>query len=70
MKRGTAEQEQKGVSTPRPAAITLPSPSRRPESAERVYSGLKKLRTTPMAKTMNVSSIITLGTSYRKRASA
>ena len=63
MNSGTAEQEQKGVSTPRPAAITLPTPSRLPDSSARVFSGEKKVRTTPIAKTISVSSISTLGTS-------
>ncbi len=63
MNRGTAEQEQNGVMTPRPAAKTLPTPSRLPASRARVRSGEKKLRTTPMAKTISVRSIITLGTS-------
>ena len=63
MNSGTAEHEQNGVSTPRPAAMTWPTPAPRPESRARVFSGLKKLRTTPMAKTMATSSISTLGTS-------
>ena len=40
MNAGTAEQEQKGVTTPRPAAITLPTPSRLPPSMARVRSTL------------------------------
>ena len=60
---GTAEQEQKGVKTPRMAAATLPTPSRRPASKARVRSGEKKLRTTPMPKTTSVSSISTFGVS-------
>lgn len=63
MNSGTAEQEQNGVNTPSPAERMLPTPSRLPDSSARVFSGLKKLRTTPMAKTMSVRSIITLGTS-------
>ena len=39
MNSGTAEHEQNGVRTPRPAAMTLPAPSRRPESRARVFSG-------------------------------
>ena len=62
-KSGTAEQEQNGVRMPSAAAITLPTPSRLPESSARVFSGLKKLRTTPMAKTISASSMITLGVS-------
>ena len=60
---GTAEQEQKGVRMPRKAASTLPTPSRLPERRARVFSGLKKLRTTPITKTISVSSISTLGVS-------
>ena len=63
MNSGTAEQEQNGVRMPRDADITLPTPSRLPDNSARVFSGLNQLRTTPMAKTMSVSSIITLGTS-------
>ncbi len=63
MKSGTAEQEQKGVTTPRPAASTLPTPSRRPPSNLRVRSALKKVRTVVMAKIMAVSSNSILGTS-------
>ena len=63
MNSGTAEQEQKGVRMPSPAASTLPTPSRFPASSARVFSGEKKLRTTPMAKTTSVSSSSTLGVS-------
>ena len=52
MNSGTAEHEQNGVSTPRPAAMTWPTPAPLPESRARVFSALKKLRTTPMAKTI------------------
>ena len=38
---GTAEQEQKGVTMPRLAAIQLANPSRRPASNARVRSGVK-----------------------------
>ncbi len=44
MNSGTAEQEQKGVTTPNPAASTFPTPSRFPPSNCRVRSALKKLR--------------------------
>jgi hypothetical protein len=40
MKSGTAEQEQKGVTTPSPAAITLATPSERPANSARVRSGV------------------------------
>jgi len=39
--RGTAEQEQNGVTTPRLAARTLATPSCRPASKARVRSGVK-----------------------------
>ena len=63
MNSGTAEQEQKGVTMPSMAAMTLATPSRRPASSARVRSGEKKLRTTPIANTTRVSSISTLGVS-------
>ena len=40
MNAGTALHEQNGVTTPRPAAMTLPTPSRRPPSIARVRSML------------------------------
>lgn len=70
MNSGTAEQEQKGVTMPSDAAMALPTASRRPASRARVRSGEKKDRTTPMAKTTCVSSISTLGVSYRKKVIA
>ncbi len=63
MNSGTAEQEQKGVTIPRQAASTLPTPSRRPANKARVRSAEKKLRTTPMAKTTSVRSSRTFGAS-------
>ena len=63
MNSGTAEHEQNGVTMPSPAASTLPTPSRRPASRARVFSGEKKLRTTPIANTTSVSSIRTFGVS-------
>jgi len=63
MNSGTAEHEQKGVRMPSPADSTLPKPSRFPASIARVFSGEKKLRTTPMANTTSVNSISTLGVS-------
>ena len=63
MNSGTAEQEQNGVRMPRPAAATLPTPSARPASMARVFSGEKKLRTTPIANTTRVSSSSTFGVS-------
>lgn len=63
MKRGTAEQEQKGVTMPSSAASTLPTSLRRPERSARVRSGETKVRTTPMPNTTRVSSSRTFGTS-------
>ena len=40
MNAGTALHEQNGVTTPSPAAITLPTPSRLPPSSARVRSML------------------------------
>ena len=40
MNAGTALHEQNGVTTPSPAAITLPAPSRLPPSMARVRSML------------------------------
>jgi len=56
MKAGTAEHEQNGATTPKPAAMTLPTPSRRPSSRARVRSTLMKLRSTLTAITMAASS--------------
>ena len=41
MNKGTAEQEQNGVTMPKDAAITLATPSVRPASSARVRSGVK-----------------------------
>ena len=56
MNAGTAEQEQNGVITPRPAAITLPIPSRLPPSRARVRSTLMNERSTVTTKMIPVSS--------------
>ena len=69
-KSGTAEQEQKGVTTPRHAARTLPADSRLPERTRRVRSGVKKERITPTPKTTGTRSIRTLGVSKRKNSTA
>lgn len=50
MKRGTAEQEQNGVTMPSKAAITFPADSRFPARMRRVRSGVKKVRMTPTKK--------------------
>ncbi len=55
MKRGTAEQEQKGVTMPRRAASTFPKNSGTFSSTFFVFSGGKKLRSTAMAKMMTTS---------------
>ena len=56
MKAGTALHEQNGVTTPSPAARTLPIPSRRPPSSARVRSTLMKERSTVTRKMTAVSS--------------
>jgi len=63
MNSGTAEQEQNGVTMPRLAASTLPTPTRLPESSARVRSGEKKVWMMPIRKTMPVRSSNTLGVS-------
>ena len=70
MKSGTAEHEQKGVTTPRSAARTLPVISRRPASISLVRSGVKKERTMPTPNTTSVSNIRTFGVSKRKNRAA
>ena len=63
MNSGTAEQEQKGVTTPSRAASTLPTASRLPASIARVRSGVKNERTMPTPKTTSTRSIRTFGAS-------
>jgi len=60
MKAGTAEHEQKGVTTP--------SPSRRPPSRARVRSTLMKLRSTVTMKMIPVSNRAILVVSYTKNS--
>ena len=60
MNAGTALQEQNGVTTPRDAARTLPTPSRLPPSSARVRSMLMKLRSTVTTKMIPVSSRVIL----------
>ena len=67
---GTAEQEQNGVTTPSPAAITLPRPSRRPPSSALVRSRVTKLRSTVTAKMIPTSSRPILTVSARKKCTA
>ena len=62
-KSGTAEQEQNGVTTPRLAARTLATPSRRPASRARVRSGVKYELMIPITNTMPLRSSSTLGAS-------
>ncbi len=56
MNAGTALHEQNGVTTPRPAASTLPTPSRRPPSSARVRSTLMNERSTVTTKMIPTSS--------------
>ncbi len=56
MNAGTALHEQNGVTTPRPAAITLPTPSRLPPSSARVRSTLMNERSTVTRKMIPTSS--------------
>src|SRR3989339_413177 len=68
--RGIAEQEQNGVTTPKREANTLPVKSDFPSKAFRVFSGVKKVRTTPTRKIIKTSNSNTLGTSKIKKRSA
>src|SRR3989304_3571174 len=70
MKRGTAEQEQNGVTTPSNAANMFPADSRFPARIRRALSGVKKDRTTPTAKTTSVRSIRIFGASNTKNCTA
>ena len=60
---GTAEHEQKGVTMPSSAAMTLPADSRLPARMRRVRSGVKNERMMPTPKTTSVRSMSTLGES-------
>ena len=60
MNAGTALQEQNGVTTPRQAAMTLPTPSRLPPSRARVRSIDMKERSTVTAKMMPTRSSVIL----------
>src|SRR4030042_974041 len=70
MKSGTAEQEQKGVTTPSRDASTFPADSRFPARMRRALSGVKKDRTIPTAKTTSVRSIRIFGASKTKNSTA
>jgi hypothetical protein len=70
MNRGTAEQEQNGVTTPSTAASTEPEASCFPARTRRVRSGVKNDRTIPTPNTTRTRSISTLGVSYRKNSTA
>jgi len=61
--KGTAEQEQKGVTIPRRAANTLPANSLFRDRNARVFSGVKKLWIIPTPNTTRKNSIMTLGVS-------
>ena len=63
MNAGTAEHEQNGVTTPSPAAATLPTPSRRPPNSARVRSTDMKLRSTVTTKMIPANSSVILVTS-------
>ncbi len=67
MKAGTALHEQNGVTTPRPAARTLPTPSRLPPSSARVRSTLMKDRSTVTRKMIPASSRRILTVSKKKK---
>src|SRR6478752_7397622 len=67
MNAGTALQEQNGVITPSPAAITLPTPSRLPPSRARVRSMLMYDRSTVTMKMIATSSSAILIVSYTKK---
>ncbi len=63
MNRGTAEQEQNGVTIPNPAAATVPTPACRPASAARTRSGDTNERRNETSVTIPVSRRSTFGTS-------
>ena len=63
MKRGTAEQEQKGVTMPKREASALPSPGRRLERASRTRPGFTKVWMKVTMKTTRVRSSSTFGVS-------
>ena len=68
MNSGTAEQEQNGVMTPKPAAAIVPGRTPRPARVFRTRSGDTNERRNDTSVTMPVRSSRTLGTSYRKKA--
>ena len=70
IKSGTAEQEQKGVTTPKSAASTSPKISRLPAKMVLVRSGVKKERNTPTPQITRINSMKTLGISRKKKATA
>jgi hypothetical protein len=70
IKRGTAEQVQKGVTTPRRDARIFPTNSFFPINIRRVCWGVKKVRIIPTPKTTRTKSINTLGESYIKNSTA
>ena len=63
MKRGMAEQEQKGVKMPKMAARRLPQAPARLASTSRVCSGVMKVCMKVTPSTTRASSITTLGES-------
>jgi hypothetical protein len=70
MKRGTAEQEQNGVTIPNEAAVTVPATVPRPARAARTFSGGKKPRMRVTTVMIPRRSSSTFGTSSRKKAIA
>ena len=67
MNAGTALHEQNGVTTPSPAAMTLPTPSRLPPSSARVRSTLMNERSTVTAKMIPTSKRAILIESSKKK---
>ena len=70
MKSGTAEQEQKGVTTPKRAAPVAPATTLRPASVCRTLSGDTNERRKLTRVTTPTSRSMTLGRSKRKNANA
>ncbi len=70
MNSGTAEQEQNGVTIPKPAAPTVAGRVPWPARAARIRSGGKYDRRNVTTVTMPSSRSSTFGTSYRKKATA
>jgi hypothetical protein len=65
--KGIAEHEQNGVTIPKKLAEIFPAKSFFPPKIFLVFSGEKYVRTIPTAKTINIKSSRTLGTSKMKK---